>query len=390
MGALSTVEKRTGAPTKLSMNGRISTGLNLVPLALSRSKDGHRLMLALWIAWLFLVTPATLYAEKLRVSYASVTGNTAVVTYVAQRAGLFEKYGLGVEIILITGGPAAVSALLNGDVDLDLRAPIAAVQAMAHGARLTFLLSQSNTLEYDIVTRPEIKDVKQLKGKKVGIIRFGGISGLMVRYLFQKLGLDADKDIAIVQVGQARFASLEKGAIEATVLSSAESAYAKRVGFRVLDMPTLPFFGSTVVTTPAIVGKKGDALDMPALPFFGSTVVTTPALATKKSDAVTRYMKGYLDGVRFFLNDKERSCQYIGELLRTKDRDMIELAYKSNPQHQIGRKPYPDMTAVRATLDVMSARDPLIKKLKAEDLFALSYLSKLDQSGFIDQLYIAK
>jgi len=364
MGALSTVEKRTGAPTKLSMNGRISTGLNLVPLALSRSKDGHRLMLALWIAWLFLVTPATLYAEKLRVSYASVTGNTAVITHVAQRAGLFEKYGLGVEIILITGGPAAVSALLNGDVDLDLRAPIAAVQAMAHGARLTFLLSQSNTLEYDIVTRPEIKDVKQLKGKKVGIIRFGGISELMVRYLFQKLGLDADKDIAIVQVGQARFASLEKGAIEATVLSSAESAYAKRTGFRVLDMP--------------------------ALPFFGSTVVTTPALATKKSDAVTRYMKGYLDGVRFFLNDKERSCQYIGELLRTKDRDMIELAYQSNPQHQIGRKPYPDMTAVRATLDVMSARDPLIKKLKAEDLFALSYLSKLDQSGFIDQLYIAK
>ncbi len=202
MGALSTVEKRTGASTKLSMNGRISTGLNLVPLAPSRLKDGHRLMLALWIAWLFLVTPATLYAEKLRVSYASVTGNTAVITYVAQRAGLFEKYGLGVEIILITGGPAAVSALLNGDVDLDLRAPIAAVQAMAHGARLTFLLSQSNTLEYDIVTRPEIKDVKQLKGKKVGIIRFGGISELMVRYLFQKLGLDADKDIAIVQVGQ--------------------------------------------------------------------------------------------------------------------------------------------------------------------------------------------
>src|SRR5713226_8406359 len=94
--------------------------------------------------------------------------------------------------------------------------------------------------------------------------------------VFQKLGLDADKDIAIMQVGQARFASMEKGAIEATVLSSAESAYAKRMGFRVLDMP--------------------------ALPFFGSTVVTTPALATKKSDAFIRYMKGYLDGVRFFLN----------------------------------------------------------------------------------------
>ena len=318
----------------------------------------------IWLVLIFFCLPLVADAEKLRVSYASVTGNTAVLTYIAQRAGLFEKQGLDVEIILITGGPAAVSALLNGDVDLDLRAPVAAIQAMAHGVKLTFLLSQSNTLEYDVVTRPEIKDVKQLKGKRIGIIRFGGISELMVRYLFQKLGLDADKDIAIIQVGQARFASMEKGAIEATVLSSAESAYAKRTGFRVLDMP--------------------------ALPFFGSTVVTTPTLAAKKSDAFTRYMKGYLDGVRFFLNDKERSSQYIGELLRTKDRDIIELAYTSNPQHQMGRKPYPDMAAVRATLDIMSAREPLVKKLKAEDLFNLSYLSKLDQSGYIDQLYASK
>lgn|GEM_PF-96443 len=315
------------------------------------------------ISFVFL-TGNTSGAEKLRISYASVTGNTAVITYVAQRAGLFEKYGLDVEIILITGGPAAVSALLNGDVDLDLRAPIAAIQAMAHGAKLTFLLSQSNILDYDVVTRPEIKDVKQLKGKKIGIIRFGGISELMVRYLFQKLGLEADKDIAIVQVGQARFSSLERGAIEATVLSSSESAYAKRTGFRVLDMP--------------------------ALPFFGSTIVTTPVLVMKKSDAFTRYMKGYLDGVRFFLNDRERSSQYIGDLLRTKDRDMIELAYKTNPQHQMGRRPYPDMAAVRATLDIMSSRDPLVKKLKAEELFHLSFLTRLDQSGFIDQLYQTK
>ena len=212
--------------------------------------------------WLyaFILTAAPAFAvDKLRISYASVTGNTAGITYIAQRAGLFEKQGLDVELILITGGPASISALLNADVDLDMRAPVAALQAMAHGVKLTFLLSQSNTLEYDVVTRPEIKDIKQLKGKKVGIIRFGGISELMVRYLFQKLGLDADKDIAIIQVGQARFVAMEKGAIDATVLASAESAYAKRNGFRVLDMPTLPFFGSTIVTTPALAAKRSDA-----------------------------------------------------------------------------------------------------------------------------------
>ena len=300
----------------------------------------------------------------MRISYASVTGNTAGITYIAQRAGLFEKQGLDVELILITGGPASISALLNADVDLDMRAPVAALQAMAHGVKLTFLLSQSNTLEYDVVTRPEIKDIKQLKGKKVGIIRFGGISELMVRYLFQKLGLDADKDIAIVQVGQARFVAMEKGAIDATVLASAESAYAKRNGFRVLDMPTLPFFGSTIVAAPAV--------------------------AAKRADVMTRFMKGYLDGVRFFLNERERSSQYLADLLRTKDRDMIDLAYKNHPQHQMGRKPYPDMNAVKATLDIMSPREPLVKKLKAEELFNLSYLKQLDQSGYIDQLYQSK
>lgn len=313
---------------------------------------------------LLLIAPAALGAEKLRISYASVTGNTAIMTYVAQRAGLFEKQGLGVDLVLITGGPAAVSALLNGDVDMDLRAPIAALQAMARGAKLIFLMSQSNTLEYNVVTRSEIKEIKQLKGKRVGIIRYGGISELMVRYLFQKLGLDADRDITMIQAGQARFVGMEKGAFEATVLSTAETSYARRLGFRIVDMP--------------------------ALPFFGSTVITTPAIAARKSDAFMGYMRGYLEGIRFFLTEKERSTQLISELLHTQDHDMMELAYQSHPQHQIGRKPYPDMTAVRATLDIMGSREPFIKKLRAEDLFDLTYLSKLDQSGYIDRLYVAR
>src|ERR1041384_283353 len=85
------------------------------------------------LLFLCLASAAPAGAEKLRISYASVSGNTAIVTYVTERAGLFKKYNLDTEIILITGGPAAVSALINGDVDLDLRAPIAALQAMGPG-----------------------------------------------------------------------------------------------------------------------------------------------------------------------------------------------------------------------------------------------------------------
>jgi NitT/TauT family transport system substrate-binding protein len=309
---------------------------------------------------LLLCVAAPAGAEKLRISYASVSGNTAIVTYVTERAGLFKKYNLDTEIILITGGPAAVSALINGDVDLDLRAPVAALQAMAHGVKLTFLVSQSNTLDYDVVTRPEIKDVKQLKGKRVGIIRFGGISELMVRYLFQRLGLDPDKDIQIIQVGQARLISLEKGGIEATVLSSGESYYARRMGFRVLDMPTLPFFGSAIVASPSWVAKK--------------------------PDTVQRFLKAYIEGARFFLREKAKSIAYLKDFLRLTDAEALEVTYRTHPQHQMGLRPVADMSAAKATIDIMAARDPLVGKLKPEEMFSLQPLAELEKSGFIKQL----
>ena len=107
-------------------------------------------------------------------------------------------------------------------------------------------------------------------------------------------------------------------------------------------------------------------------------------------DERIRVGAGYLEGVRFFLSEKERSSQYFADLLRTKDRDMIDLAYKNHPQHQMGRKPYPDMNAVKATMDIMASREPQMQNLKADELFNLSYLKQLDQSGFIDQLYRSK
>ena len=225
--------------------------------------------------------------DKLRISYASVTGNTAGITYIAQRAGLFEKQGLDVELILITGGPASISALLNADVDLDMRAPVACCR---HGRwrQADFL---AFPIEYPRIRRGDAdrrsKTSSSSKVKKSASSASAAFPNSWCATYFKRSAWMRDKDIAIIQVGQARFVAMEKGAIDATVLASAESAYARRNGFRVLDMP--------------------------ALPFFGSTIVSTPGIAAKRSDVMTRYMRGYLDGVRFFLSEPERSRQYLGE-----------------------------------------------------------------------------
>ncbi len=132
---------------------------------------------------------------------------------------------------------------------------------------------------------------------------------------------------------------MEKGVIDATVFASAESAFAKRSGFRVLDMRDSARFSADSHRHRA--RHRGKKL---------SDAAINARLSRRRCD--------------FFLSETERAANISHDLLRTKDRDMIDLAYKNHPQHQMGRKPYPDMNAVKATLDIMGAARTGVRNLK--------------------------
>lgn len=301
--------------------------------------------------------------DRLRVSIASFDGTTEMVLAVTEGAGLFERNGLKVEVVAIAGAAPSTSAMMNGDIDVDVRSPVNATVAMLGGLDFTFLATAQNYLDYVIVTRPEIQKIADLKGKKVGIVRFGGKTDLLVRYLFRRQGLEPVKDFAMLQVGPstARVAIVQSGAIDATVLSPPQAYTALKAGLKTIDVPSAPFFQGVVIARKKFVQE-----DRPT---------------------AQRFLRAYLEGIHFFLTRKEETLGILARAYRVSDRGWLDYVYRTHQQHQIGRKPYPDWEAVQATLDMMAPDTPGVKKLKPRELFDLSLLEELDRSGFIDGLY---
>jgi ABC-type nitrate/sulfonate/bicarbonate transport system substrate-binding protein len=301
--------------------------------------------------------------DRLRVSIASYDGTTELVVAVTEGAGLFERQGLKTELITISGAASSTNALNLGEVDFDVRAPVNAILARLKGLDFAFLAAAQNYLDYSIVTRPGVNQATDLRGKKVGIVRFGGKTDLLVRYLFRRLGLEPIKDFAMLQVGPAaaRLSALQSGVIDATVVSPPQAYSAMNSGLKILDVPYAPFFqGAIIVPRAFLRADRGTA---------------------------TRFLKAYIDGIHFFLTRREETLAILSRFYRNTDRGWLDHVYKSHQQHQIGRKPYPNWEATQAMLDIMATDDPGVKKLNPKQLFDLSILEELDRSGWIEGLY---
>jgi len=326
-----------------------------------------RLTLVFLGALLFALDPSLAPAkDRLRVSIASFDGTTELVLAVAQGAGLFEKSGLKVELVAISGAAVSTNALVNGEIDLDARSPVNAILGILKGLDFTCIAVAQNYLDYSIATRPGINRIADLKGKKVGIVRFGGKTDLLVRYLFRRLGLEPMRDFAMIQVGSstARVSALQTGAIDATVLSPPQAYTALKAGLKTIDVPYAPFFQGVIITRKAFLKEE--------------------------RSAAAQFLRSYLEGIHFFFTQKEKTLAILSRFYRTTERGWLEHIYRSHQQHQIGPKPYPNWEAVQATLDMMAPDDPGVRKLNPRGLFDLSLLEELDRSGFIDRLYQGK
>jgi NitT/TauT family transport system substrate-binding protein len=301
--------------------------------------------------------------DQLRVAMAGFDGTDDVVFLVTQGARLFEKNGLKTELIAITGASPSSSALSRGEIDIDARSPVNAILARLRGLDFTFVAATLNYLDYTIITRQGVNTVADLKGKKIGIVRFGGKTDLLVRYLFRQLGLEPIRDFAMIQVGPppARIGALQTGAIDATVLPPGQSYTAVKMGLKTMDIPYAPFLSGIIAVRESFIKEERATL--------------------------MRFLRAYTEGIHFFLTRKEDSLKILSRAYRNSDMAYIEHLYRTHQQHQIGRKPFPNWEAVKVTLDMMVPDTPEVKKVSAKSLFDLSLLEELDRSGFIDKLY---
>ncbi|MBX5490587.1 MAG: ABC transporter substrate-binding protein [Chloroflexi bacterium] len=155
--------------------------------------------------------------------------------WIASQYGFLENVGLRAEWTQL-GTNESISALLGGSVEILAGTTDAAITAISKGANLKVLANYHIVTPYDLVGRPEIASVQDLRGKKVGASSLKSGSGTIARFMLLQHGL-RDTDYELTQVGgnTQRYAALQSGGISATLLSDPVNFQARLDGFRILQ-----------------------------------------------------------------------------------------------------------------------------------------------------------
>jgi NitT/TauT family transport system substrate-binding protein len=304
-------------------------------------------------------------AELTKIRVASLISGEFSQAYIAQKKGFFEKHGVSADLVYFQGGAQVIQAMLGGDVPLTVTAGPEGVVAKLQGADIALLTANNPTMHFSLFVSPDIKKPEELRGKRAGVSRFGSASDFSIRYIFKSLGL-SESDVTIVQIGDnpSRMAAMKSNAIQATVFTSPNTVRAKKAGFR------------------SIV----DAYKL-GLKFHGSGIAAAGPFLRDRRPVVEQFMRGFLEGVAFAKQHKEESIRLIMDFMKLKDRDEAEETYQVIIQEIQPRKPYPLKEGVETVLRNIESTIPKAKTVKAEDLIDDSVLRRIDQSGFIDNLY---
>ncbi len=143
-----------------------------------------------------------------------------IYAYIAQDAGLWKKNGLDTRVIMFESGATLAQVARSGEIKFAINSGPATVASRGQGADTIIIAAAVNKLPYSMVTTKSITNWADLKGKKVGVSRFGSGTDTAIRLLARKFGLDASKDLIVLQGGtqQSRLQGLLTGVIDATLV----------------------------------------------------------------------------------------------------------------------------------------------------------------------------
>ena len=301
-------------------------------------------------------------ADKLRVAFPTL-GPGSTPSWVTLEAGSWKKYGVDVELILLTGGSRMLPALISGSVDLILGSDTGVTQANLQGIPISRLGVTMNSLAYSLVTPPSIRSVQDLKGKVLGIGRGRDASYSRLVKVLSDNGINPNTDVKFLPVGETptgRLSALKAGLIQGTMFTPPLDLVAARDGLKTLikvDVPTL-----------------------------GGGINATPALVQHNRKTLINFLKGYIEGIHYMATHKPESLKVFYKYFKNPDSQAMAYLYdETMPRIEKGLRPNPE--SVRYFLDQLAIDDPRAKQLSEKDHWNLSLLDEIQQSGFVEQLY---
>jgi NitT/TauT family transport system substrate-binding protein len=303
--------------------------------------------------------------ENIRVAYSSISGNTASL-WVAYEHGFFQKHGLNVELVFIEGGSTTVQTLISGDVALAQMAGSAVIQSNFRGADVVLIAGLINTLTFQLIVEKGISQPDLLKGKSIGVTRFGSSTDFAARYALDKWGLTPQREVTIVELGSmpSLLSALASGKIQGAMLSAPFTLHAKKSGFSALA-----------------------DLQMLGLEYQHTAIAASQTLIKSKPDLVRNFMKAYVEGIHFYKTHRKEALAVMAKYLKTNDTEALNETYETIGLALLPEKPYPTLKGIQLMLQEFAAKDPKAQAAKPEQFVDLTFIKELDNSGFINRLY---
>ncbi len=318
------------------------------------------IILMLVLALSSIVKSPDVAALPIKVGYPQLSGGSMPL-WVINEAKLDRRYGVDINSIYVPGGARLTQSLIAGDVDIALTGG-AVVTANLSGADLTYVAIGLSTYGFYVYAKPEIKEVRDLSGKILGVITKGASSDHAAIALIRRYGMREGQDVKFLYFSRQEdlLAALNQGIVPAGVLACPTNVMAQRLGFK--ELADISSF---------------------KLPYPHNAVATRRPLLRQNPDLFRGFLKAYLAAIKIIHEEPAMTKRALTRFL-TKDPEMIDDSYR-RLEALFLKVPYMPEEAIRSVLTVSD--HPRASSANPKDFFDNRILKELEDTGFVKELY---
>jgi ABC-type nitrate/sulfonate/bicarbonate transport system substrate-binding protein len=311
-----------------------------------------------------LVMFSTVHAQSQRVTvvYPGVSGGFTPL-WIAQEKKLFAKYSVDVHPVYIQGGSRAVQALLAKDADVAVVSG-GVIEATLRGADLKFMAAHLPSLAFSLYARPDIRQVQDLRGKVVGVTRYGTPTMYSAILALRKYGMDPTKDVKVLATGgvSETLAAMQAGTVNAGILSAPVTLRARNIGYKeILRM-----------------GQLG-------VPFIHDGIVSSTAYVSGHQKHLEGFLQGFIDGIRLYKADRSFAEKVMAKYTRVNDTESLRETYDTF-NREFALKPFTPRAAITNMLQLIAETEPKAAKANPDDFIENRLLQNLEKHGYFDQV----
>jgi ABC-type nitrate/sulfonate/bicarbonate transport system substrate-binding protein len=314
-----------------------------------------------------LTLPLTLSARERHIHSSAGLGGSGLPLYVAKSTGIFEKYGLDVDLLVIPGGPLGMQVMLSGGTHSGNIAAMTPIRTILGGGDIVIVGGYLNRQMFNLVARKEIRKPADLVGKKIGVASLAGTNAVAIRLVFKEWKIPMEAVTLIVAGGSPlQLSALEAGTIDATVLTYGVTPEAVRKGMTILA-----------------------DLAKPVPEFPDRTIITRRSFLKKERDNIKRFIQGISEGIYRLRTADDRKREELVTIVAKHLRvnatsarefyDLYENAFSFPPR--VGRK---GMTAVMDIIQEETGRPKA--EFELNRFLDESVIDELEKEGFFKRL----